>query len=136
MNLIGIDLGTTNSVVAVAGKERRVLKKAGCDTALTPSVVACEIKKEGSPGRIIVGRDAVANAGRDPANTIFSIKRLMGRMYGEKWQVYEGWMDVDEVGRHVSYTIAPPPEPARTVRRRASRCCSAANPSRRWRFLP
>jgi molecular chaperone DnaK len=111
MNVVGIDLGTTNSVVAVVvGRDRRVIKTRSGST-LTPSAVTSVEKIRGSGHHEVkVGRDAVANAGRDPVNTIFSIKRLMGRIYHEPWTVYEGQITLDDVARHVSYTIAPPPE--------------------------
>jgi molecular chaperone DnaK len=76
--IIGIDLGTTNSVVAVMeGGEPKVIENAeGART--TPSVVA--YKKDGER---LVGAPAKRQAITNPENTIASIKRFMGRKYGE-----------------------------------------------------
>ena len=76
--IIGIDLGTTNSVVAVMeGGEAVVINNAeGART--TPSVVA--YKKDGER---LVGKPAERQATTNPKNTITSIKRFMGRQYGE-----------------------------------------------------
>jgi molecular chaperone DnaK len=75
---IGIDLGTTNSVVAVMeGDEPKVIiNEEG--NRLTPSVVA--FTKDGD---ILVGQVAKRQAITNPENTIFSIKRFMGRKYKE-----------------------------------------------------
>jgi len=76
--IVGIDLGTTNSVVAVMeGSEPKViLNEEGNRT--TPSVVA--FTKE---GEILVGQVAKRQAIANPDNTIFSIKRFMGRSLNE-----------------------------------------------------
>ncbi|WP_457653970.1 Hsp70 family protein, partial [Rhodocaloribacter sp.] len=76
--IIGIDLGTTNSVVAVmeAGEPIVITNPEGART--TPSVVA--FKKDGER---LVGAPAKRQAITNPENTIFSIKRFMGRMYDE-----------------------------------------------------
>ncbi|PIP74098.1 MAG: molecular chaperone DnaK [Nitrospinae bacterium CG22_combo_CG10-13_8_21_14_all_47_10] len=76
--IVGIDLGTTNSVVAVMeGSEPKViLNEEGSRT--TPSVVA--FTKE---GEILVGQVAKRQAIANPENTIFSIKRFMGRSLNE-----------------------------------------------------
>jgi len=76
--IIGIDLGTTNSVVSVMeGGEPKVIENAeGART--TPSVVA--YKKDGER---LVGAPAKRQAITNPENTIASIKRFMGRKYGE-----------------------------------------------------
>jgi len=76
--IIGIDLGTTNSVVAVMeGSEPKViLNEEGSRT--TPSVVA--FTKE---GEILVGQVAKRQAIANPENTIFSVKRFMGRSIDE-----------------------------------------------------
>jgi len=73
---IGIDLGTTNSVVAVVqgGEEIVIPNQEGNRT--TPSVVAFTDK-----GERLVGQIAKRQAVTNPENTIFSIKRLMGRKY-------------------------------------------------------
>ncbi len=75
---IGIDLGTTNSVVAVIeGKEPVIIaNEEGGRT--TPSVVAWD-----NQGEILVGQIAKRQAITNPENTIFSIKRFMGRKFSE-----------------------------------------------------
>jgi molecular chaperone DnaK len=76
--IIGIDLGTTNSVVAVMeGKEPRVLENEE-GSRLTPSVVAWDEK-----GEVLVGQIAKRQAVTNPENTVYSIKRFMGRRYDE-----------------------------------------------------
>lgn len=76
--IIGIDLGTTNSCVAVMeGKEPKVLVNAEGGRT-TPSVVA--FKKDGER---LVGAGAKRQAITNPTNTVYSIKRFMGRMYNE-----------------------------------------------------
>ena len=76
--IIGIDLGTTNSVVAVMeGSEPKViLNEEGSRT--TPSVVAFT-----KDGEILVGQVAKRQAIANPENTIFSVKRFMGRSLNE-----------------------------------------------------
>ncbi len=76
--IIGIDLGTTNSVVAVMeGKEAKVIPNQE-GNRLTPSVVAFTDK-----GDILVGEPAKRQAITNPKRTIFSIKRFMGRRHKE-----------------------------------------------------
>ncbi|HEY7063761.1 MAG TPA: Hsp70 family protein, partial [Chloroflexota bacterium] len=77
--VIGVDLGTTNSVVAVmeAG-EPTVLENAE-GNRITPSVVAVNPKS----GERMVGQVAKRQAVTNPDNTIFSIKRFMGRKYDD-----------------------------------------------------
>lgn len=76
--IIGIDLGTTNSVVAVMeGKEAKVIPNAE-GNRLTPSVVAFTSK-----GEVLVGEPARRQAVTNPTNTIYSIKRFMGRRHSE-----------------------------------------------------
>src|ERR1700744_825985 len=76
--IIGIDLGTTNSVVAaIEGGEPKVIpNEEGGRT--TPSVVAFT-----KTGEILVGQVAKRQAITNPENTIYSIKRFMGRRYDE-----------------------------------------------------
>ena len=76
--VIGIDLGTTNSCVAVIeGKESEVIPNAEGGRT-TPSIVA--FSKEGER---LVGQTAKRQAVTNPQNTVFSIKRFMGRRYEE-----------------------------------------------------
>ena len=76
--VIGIDLGTTNSCVAVMeGKTARIIENAeGMRT--TPSVVAFT-----SDGERLVGQPARRQAVTNPTNTIFAVKRLIGRRYDD-----------------------------------------------------
>ncbi|MBW1810055.1 MAG: Hsp70 family protein, partial [Deltaproteobacteria bacterium] len=75
---IGIDLGTTNSVVAVmeSGEPKIIVNEEGART--TPSVVSF-----GSSGERIVGQAAKRQAVTNPENTVSSIKRFMGRRITE-----------------------------------------------------
>jgi molecular chaperone DnaK len=76
--IIGIDLGTTNSVVAVMeGKEVKVIPNAE-GNRLTPSVVAFTDK-----GETVVGEPARRQAVTNPTRTVSSIKRFMGRRHDE-----------------------------------------------------
>jgi molecular chaperone DnaK len=76
--IIGIDLGTTNSVVAIMeGKEPKVITNEE-GNRLTPSVVAFDEK-----GEVLVGQIARRQAITNPENTVFSVKRFMGRKFTE-----------------------------------------------------
>src|ERR1700682_2699613 len=76
--VIGIDLGTTNSVVAVMeGGEPTVLENSE-GSRLTPSIVAIA-----KGGERLVGQVAKRQAVTNPENTLYSIKRFMGRKYSE-----------------------------------------------------
>jgi molecular chaperone DnaK len=76
--IVGIDLGTTNSVVAVMQGGEPVVIPSAEGERLVPSVVAVNKNHER-----LVGRSARNQAIVNPENTIFSIKRLMGRKYGD-----------------------------------------------------
>ena len=77
--VIGIDLGTTNSCVAVMdGKEAKVIENSE-GTRTTPSMVAFTESKEK-----LVGQSAKRQAVTNPENTIFAIKRLIGRNFEDK----------------------------------------------------
>ena len=77
--LIGIDLGTTNSCVAIMdGSQPKVLENAE-GTRTTPSVVAF-----GENDERLVGQSAKRQAVTNPENTLFAIKRLMGRNFDDK----------------------------------------------------
>ncbi|MES9899223.1 MAG: molecular chaperone DnaK [Sedimenticola sp.] len=74
--IIGIDLGTTNSCVAVMeGDQTRVIENSEGDRT-TPSIVAF-----GSDGEILVGQSAKRQAVTNPTNTLYAIKRLIGRRF-------------------------------------------------------
>ncbi len=76
--IIGIDLGTTNSVVAVMEGGEPIVIPSAEGERLVPSVVAVNKNKERLVGRV-ARNQAVVN----PENTIFSIKRFMGRRHGD-----------------------------------------------------
>src|SRR5512144_3092596 len=108
--IIGIDLGTTNSCVAVmeGGEPKVIPNEEGGRT--TPSVVGFTPK-----GERLVGQVAKRQRVTNPENTIFSIKRFMGRRYGEVGQEIKqvpfkvteetnGDVRVDALGKH----YAPP----------------------------
>lgn len=77
--IIGIDLGTTNSCVAILeGGQPKVIENAeGART--TPSIIAYQ-----EDGEILVGASAKRQAVTNPKNTLFAVKRLIGRKYEEK----------------------------------------------------
>ncbi len=77
--IIGIDLGTTNSCVAVleGGKPRVIENSEGART--TPSIVAFS-----SEGEVLVGQSAKRQAVTNPVNTLFAIKRLIGRRFQDE----------------------------------------------------
>jgi len=77
--IIGIDLGTTNSCVAVLdGDKARVIENAEGDRT-TPSIIAYS-----NEGEILVGSPAKRQAVTNPQNTLFAIKRLIGRRFEDK----------------------------------------------------
>ncbi len=76
--IIGIDLGTTNSVVAIQEGEKTTVIPNEEGGRTTPSVVAFTPK-----GEILVGQVAKRQRVTNPENTIYSIKRFMGRRFGE-----------------------------------------------------
>ena len=77
--IIGIDLGTTNSVVAVMEGGEPVVIPSAEGSRLFPSVVAVNAKT----GERLVGQVAKRQAVINPLNTIFSVKRFMGRKYSD-----------------------------------------------------
>ena len=84
--IIGIDLGTTNSCVAVLdGGVAKVLENAEGDRT-TPSIIAYT-----QEGEILVGQPAKRQAVTNPQNTLFAIKRLIGR----RWEDKEVQRDID-----------------------------------------
>ena len=97
--IIGIDLGTTNSVVAVmeGGEPKVIVNEEG--SRITPSVVAFTRDKE-----IVVGQAAKRQAVTNPENTIFSIKRFMGRKFdevNEEMKMVPYRVEKDDQGRAV-----------------------------------
>ncbi len=77
--IIGIDLGTTNSCVAImeAGQPKVIENSEGART--TPSIVAYQ-----DDGEVLVGASAKRQAVTNPKNTLFAVKRLIGRRFEEK----------------------------------------------------
>ena len=90
--IIGIDLGTTNSVVAVMIGAEPVVIATHEGSRLTPSVVSWTKEKE-----VLVGEPAKRRAILDPENTVYESKRFIGRKYEEV---------LDEAKR-VSYKVVP-----------------------------
>ena len=82
--IIGIDLGTTNSCVAVIENGDPVVITNPEGSRTTPSVVAFT-----KDGERLVGATAWRQSVTNPANTVFSIKRFMGRRFGEVGQERE-----------------------------------------------
>jgi molecular chaperone DnaK len=84
--IIGIDLGTTNSCVAVLdGGKAKVIENAEGDRT-TPSIIAYS-----NEGEILVGQPAKRQAVTNPKNTLYAIKRLIGR----RWEDKEVQRDID-----------------------------------------
>jgi molecular chaperone DnaK len=117
--IIGIDLGTTNSVVAVMeGKEAKVIPNAE-GNRLTPSVVAFTDK-----GDVLVGEPARRQAVTNPKRTVYSIKRFMGRRHNEvageekmvPYEVVGGPEDYVKV-RAGDKEMTPPEVSAKTLRK-------------------
>ncbi len=77
--IIGIDLGTTNSCVAILdGEKAKVIENAeGART--TPSIIAYT-----DDGEILVGQPAKRQAVTNPNNTLYAIKRLIGRRFKDE----------------------------------------------------
>lgn len=92
--IVGIDLGTTNSLVAFINpdKQPQVINDAG-KGVLVPSVIHF-----GATGDITVGNDAKTYLTTDPQNTIFSVKRLLGRSYKdiENYQSFFSYKVIDD----------------------------------------
>src|SRR5512144_3130452 len=94
--VIGIDLGTTNSCVAVMEGGEPVVIPNSEGSRTTPSVVAIT-----ESGERLVGQVAKRQAITNPDNTIFSIKRLMGRRFDSP--------QVAEAQKHLPYNIVAAP---------------------------
>ncbi|MFT7480546.1 MAG: molecular chaperone DnaK [Gammaproteobacteria bacterium] len=88
---LGIDLGTTNTLVAVWNDGRPIVLHPEGKSGIMPSVV--NIREDGDP---LVGRIARDQAVVDPTNTVFSIKRFMGR----------GLADVEADAQHSPYALS------------------------------
>src|SRR3954468_13531974 len=90
--VIGIDLGTTNSVVATVQGDQPVLIKNRSGHNLTPSVVALT-----KAGKRLVGQIAKRQAITNPQETIYAAKRLIGRKFSSK--------EVQEALKALSYEV-------------------------------
>lgn len=88
--IIGIDLGTTNSLVAIAKNNVPSVIKAEGRSGLIPSIIHFDINNE-----IIVGEEAKEKLLIYPERTIYSAKRLMGKSYN----------DLEEMKQHLAYEI-------------------------------
>src|SRR5512144_2649420 len=95
--IVGIDLGTTNSLVAYldSGVPKVIPDSEG--RALLPSVVAF------TPDGVVVGEAARRQLARNPRRTVYSVKRLMGR----------GWDDVKGEVEHFPFEVVPSAEVVR-----------------------
>ena len=89
--ILGIDLGTTNSLAAVMTPAGPVVLRDAAGHALVPSVIAF-----GEGGRVTVGAAARAQAVLNPLRTVYSVKRLMGR----------GIEELTNDLRHLAYPVA------------------------------
>jgi molecular chaperone HscA len=91
---VGIDLGTTNSLVATVRSGMSVVLNDEDGRALLPSVVRFY-----PDGRVAVGHTALAGLTQDPQNTIVSVKRFMGR----------GLKDIADIAAHLPYRFVDAP---------------------------
>ena len=92
--ILGIDLGTTNSVAAVIEAGEADVVESAEGSRITPSVVAVNARS----GERYVGQTAKRQAVTNPDNTIFSVKRLMGRRFSDP--------EVQDAARRLPYRIA------------------------------
>ncbi len=89
--IVGIDLGTTNSLIAYIENEKPVtIKSPGDKNSLTPSVLFIS-----EDGKIVVGDEAIPFLNSNPENTVYSVKRLIGKLAG----------DIDEIKSNIGYKI-------------------------------
>lgn len=91
--ILGIDLGTTNSVAAVIEAGEAEVVESAEGNRITPSVVAVNARS----GERYVGQVAKRQAVTNPENTIFSVKRLMGRRFSDP--------EVQDAARRLPYKI-------------------------------
>ena len=92
--ILGIDLGTTNSVAAVIEAGEAEVVESAEGNRITPSVVAVNARS----GERYVGQTAKRQAVTNPDNTIFSVKRLMGRRFTDP--------EVQDAAKRLPYKIA------------------------------
>ena len=114
--VIGIDLGTTNSCVAIMeGKTPKVIENSEGDRT-TPSIVAFT-----KDGEVLVGQAAKRQAVTNPANTLFAVKRLIGRRFD------------DEVVQNATWPWCPTRSSGPTTAMPGSRPAARRWPRRRFR---
>ena len=114
--IIGIDLGTTNSCVAIMeGGKAKVIENSEGDRT-TPSIVAFT-----KDGEVLVGASAKRQAVTNPKNTFYAVKRLIGRKFTDA-EVQEGHRPgaVQRSSRTTTATPGSRPATARRWRRRRS----------------
>jgi len=124
--IIGIDLGTTNSVVAVMEGGEPVVITNPEGGRLTPSVVAFT-----KTGERLVGQVAKRQAVTNPENTVFSIKRFMGRKFDEvSEEMKMGAQAYDQVKSDPKMKTSQDPREIEPVKRVAARIVEAAKRSK------
>ncbi len=90
--IIGIDLGTTNSLVAIVNEGKPETIKINDSSSLVPSIIHFA-----DNGKVVVGAEAKTKLITHPLHTIFSIKRLMGKSYGDLSQKQSlGYQIIDD----------------------------------------
>lgn len=103
--IIGIDLGTTNSAVAIYENDQAKIYENSLGKRTTPSVVALKKTKDKKTGEVsqewIVGENAKRGSAVNPLNTIYGVKRLIGRRFDDD--------EVQKMQALSSYTIVPGP---------------------------
>jgi len=103
--IIGIDLGTTNSAVAIYENDQAKIYENQLGKRTTPSVIALKKTRDKATGEIsqewIIGENAKRGAVANPHNTINGVKRLIGRKYNDA--------EVQKIQSLSSYKIVPAP---------------------------
>jgi molecular chaperone DnaK len=103
--IIGIDLGTTNSAVAIYENDQAKIYENSLGKRTTPSVIALKKTKDKKTGEVsqewIIGENAKRQSAVNPLNTIYGVKRLIGRRFDDP--------EVQKMQALSSYTIVPGP---------------------------
>jgi len=122
---VGIDLGTTNSLVATVKSGSATVLPDDHGRSLLPSVV-----RYVGEGEVVVGYDAQAEQSRDPNNTIVSVKRFMGRGLADIQDVGRSpYRFVDAPGMVQLVTRAGAKSPVEVRPRSCARCAAAPKPA-------
>lgn len=120
---VGIDLGTTHSLVAAVRSSQADVLPDAQDRRLTPSVVRYQ-----SDGSVVVGWEALEQIAQDPKNTIASVKRLMGRGHDDAVRQRTPYqLAVQESGRLVRSEYRRSPVRSHPWRSRPRSCASFAD---------